>query len=263
MTPQEILAQFGPRETMEYDVVIVGAGPAGLATAIRLKQLDPGLSVVVLEKGSEPGAHILSGAVMDPRAITELLPDWKSLGAPLNQPVTADEVLFLGAHDAKRLPAWMIPGCLRNDGNYVISLGNVTRWLGEQAEALGVEIYPGFAGSEVLFNDDGSVKGVATGNMGVGRDGEPTDNFQPGMELHAKYTLFAEGARGHLGKQLIARGSITAPERMCAPISDAFSMTHTPISLPRSAASCFRRIAADRPAGPPPTTTTSYSIESR
>tara|TARA_B100000029_G_scaffold206831_1_gene204584 strand:+ start:4554 stop:6194 length:1641 start_codon:yes stop_codon:yes gene_type:complete len=191
------------RESMEYDVVIVGAGPSGLSTAIKLRQLclenESDISVCVIEKGSEVGAHILSGAVLEPRALEELFPDWEGMGAPLNTPVTKDQFLFLTENHSFKLPT---PPQMNNHGNYIISLGNLCRWLAEQAETLGVEIYPGFAASEVLFNEDGSVKGVATGDMGRGRDGTETENFTPGIELHAKQTIFSEGSRGSLTKVL-------------------------------------------------------------
>ncbi|HRF87143.1 MAG TPA: NAD(P)/FAD-dependent oxidoreductase, partial [Pseudomonadales bacterium] len=199
------------RESMEFDVVIVGAGPAGLSAACRLRQLNPELSVVVVEKGSEVGAHILSGAVFEPRALNELFPNWKADGAPLETAVTGDDI-YMMLNDSKgiKVPGFAVPKTMHNEGNYIISLGRLCRWLAEQAEALGVEIFPGFAAAEVLYHDNGSVKGIITGDMGVDHNGQPTDGYTPGMELHGKYTLFAEGCRGHLGKQLIANFKLDA-----------------------------------------------------
>ena len=202
------------RESMGYDVVIVGAGPSGLAAAIRLKQraaeADAEIGVCVLEKGSEVGAHILSGAVLETRALDELLPDWREMDAPIKTPVSDEKFLFLRETGATSIPTSLLPPTLKNHGNHIISLGNLARWLGEQAEALGVEIYPGFAATEVLFDEEGAVRGVATGDMGVGVDGAPTANYTQGIELHARYTFFAEGCRGHLGLQLMDRFDLRA-----------------------------------------------------
>ncbi len=199
------MADLPARELMEFDVVIVGAGPAGLAAAIRLKQINPDITVVVVEKGSEVGAHILSGAVIDPFGLDKLLPQWRSEDTPIKTAVTDDHFFYLSETGSLRLPNFMMPPLMNNHGNFIVSLGNVCRWLATKAEGLGIEIYPGFAAAEVLYNNHGAVGGVATGDMGISKSGEPKDSFTRGVELRAKYTLFAEGARGNLGKQLIAK----------------------------------------------------------
>lgn len=203
------------RESMEFDVLIVGAGPAGLAAACKIRQLSEStgkdISVCVVEKGSEVGAHILSGAVFEPSALNELFPDWKEKGAPLNTPVTGDDIYYMtSAEKAIKVPGFAVPKTMHNEGNYIISLGNLCRWMAEQAEGMGAEIYPGFAASDVLFHEDGRVKGVVTGDMGIAADGSEKDSYMPGMELHAKYTLFAEGCRGHLGKRLMEKFDLNA-----------------------------------------------------
>jgi electron-transferring-flavoprotein dehydrogenase len=221
-------AALPAREAMEFDVVIVGAGPAGLAAAIRLKQLRPEASVVVVEKGSEVGAHILSGAVIDPIAIDRLLPDWRGEDSPIKTKVSADRFYFLSASGGLRLPNFLMPPLMSNHGNYIVSLGEVCRWLATKAEALGVEIYPGFAAAEVLYDDNGAVAGIATGDMGIGKDGKPGDNFTRGMDLRANYTLFAEGARGNLTKTLLKRfalGAESEPQKFGIGLKELWQVT--------------------------------------
>ena len=193
------------REVMDYDVVIVGGGPSGLATAIKLKQLNSEINVCVLEKGAEIGSHILSGNVFETRALDELIPNWKELNSPIKTKVTKEKFLFLGKTKSISWPTWLLPKVQQNHKNYIISLANLCRWLAEQAEALGVEIFPGVPASDILYHEDGSVKGVGTQDMGLDKNGEKKDSYEPGMELHAKVTVFAEGCRGHLGKNLIKK----------------------------------------------------------
>ena len=196
------------REVMEYDVIIVGAGPAGLSSAIKLKQLNPDINVCILEKASEVGAHILSGNVFETRALDELIPNWKKEGAPIKTKVSKEKFMFLSKKYSFSLPTWLLPAVQQNHKNYIISLANLCRWLAEKAEALGVEIFPGFPASKILYNKDGSVKGVQTGDMGIDKEGNNKDNFEPGIEIHGKVTVFAEGCRGHLGKELIKNFSL-------------------------------------------------------